>query len=354
MRTTITLLLLVISYCLNGQTNTFPSSGNVGVGTISPGAKLYVISNTGSPGDFNGYPGYIVGGYWPNGIIPETIIEHPNSSTSIGGQYTYRGGLGLGQGVGIYSVNPNPAGSIYYGDIRFHTTYWNGSGYVNADRMIIDQAGNVGIGTVSPGSKLDVNGSGNFQGVITSTLGGNNVIFSNTSVGSGYSYGRIYGASSSMIWGVEASTTAHVFNETSNNASIIGNISNTPFQFATNATVRATIDASGNVGIGTTNPTEKLSVNGNIKARKLIVTQNNWPDYVLKPGYKLKPLFEVERFIKQKNHLPDIPSEKEVLEKGVNVGENQTLLLKKIEELTLYIIDQQKQINELKKQINKK
>ncbi len=111
---------------------------------------------------------------------------------------------------------------------------------------------------------------------------------------------------------------------------------------------------NGNVGIGTNSPSEKLSVDGNIKTKKLIVTQNNWPDYVLRSGYKLRPLAEVERFIKQNNHLPDMPSEKEVSEKGVNVGDNQALLLKKIEEMTLYIIDQQKQINELKKQINKK
>ncbi|MFJ1288321.1 hypothetical protein, partial [Acinetobacter baumannii] len=100
-----------------------------------------------------------------------------------------------------------------------------------------------------------------------------------------------------------------------------------------------------------------LSVNGNIKTQKLIVTQTGWSDYVFAPGYQLKPLIEVGKFIHENRHLPDIPSEKEVKEKGMDVGENQALLLKKIEELTLYIIEldkknkrQQKQIDQLLKE----
>ncbi len=104
----------------------------------------------------------------------------------------------------------------------------------------------------------------------------------------------------------------------------------------------------GNIGIGTTNPTEKLAVNGNIRAKKLIVTQSGWPDYVFNKSYKLKPLSEVDQFIKNKNHLPDMPSSKDVEEKGLDIGKTQAALLKKIEELTLYVIDLQNQIKELK------
>lgn len=106
------------------------------------------------------------------------------------------------------------------------------------------------------------------------------------------------------------------------------------------------LSANSNVGIGTSSPSEKLSVNGNIKTQKLIVTQTGWSDYVFDSSYQLKSLPDIERFIRKNKHLPDIPSTKEVEEKGVSVGDNQALLLKKIEELTLYIIDQQKQINE--------
>jgi hypothetical protein len=116
----------------------------------------------------------------------------------------------------------------------------------------------------------------------------------------------------------------------------------------------------GNVGIGTTTPSAKLFVEGNISANgvitapKITVTQLGWSDCVFDKKYKLRSLSSLESFIKQNKHLPEVPSAKEVEENGISVGDNQVLLLKKIEELTLYVIKQQKQINDLKKQIDKK
>lgn len=105
----------------------------------------------------------------------------------------------------------------------------------------------------------------------------------------------------------------------------------------------------GSVGIGTTTPSEKLSVNGNIRAKKILVSQSGWPDYVFDDTYRLRPLSELSAYIQQNKHLPEIPSASEVATKGISVGDNQALLLKKIEELTLYILDLQKQIDQLKK-----
>lgn len=105
-----------------------------------------------------------------------------------------------------------------------------------------------------------------------------------------------------------------------------------------------------NVGIGTNNPTEMLSVNGNIRARKLIVTQNGWPDYVFSTTYKLRPIAEVANYIQTNKHLPDMPAAKDIEEKGLDIGKTQSLLLKKIEELTLYIIEMKKENIELKKE----
>ncbi len=103
--------------------------------------------------------------------------------------------------------------------------------------------------------------------------------------------------------------------------------------------VKMVIQANGNVGIGVLIPTEKLSVNGKIRAKELKVETMNWPDYVLMPSYPLMPLRELENFIKENGHLPEMPSAREVAENGVELGATQAALLKKIEELTLHLIE---------------
>lgn len=90
------------------------------------------------------------------------------------------------------------------------------------------------------------------------------------------------------------------------------------------------------------------NTNGSLKVKDLRVTLTDWSDFVFDDGYRLMPLGEVERYIDANRHLPDIPSAQEVEENGVDVGEMNKLLLQKVEELTLYIIDLQKQIDELK------
>ncbi|MFT3870777.1 MAG: hypothetical protein QM715_20180 [Nibricoccus sp.] len=113
-----------------------------------------------------------------------------------------------------------------------------------------------------------------------------------------------------------------------------------------NANIDATtIDSTGNVGIGTTSPSEKLSVKGKIRAQEVIVETTGWSDHVFADSYKLQPLTEVEQHIKTEKHLPGVPSAQEVAEKGVSVGDMQAILLAKIEELTLHVIAQQKQLD---------
>jgi hypothetical protein len=110
-------------------------------------------------------------------------------------------------------------------------------------------------------------------------------------------------------------------------------------------------NTNGNVGIGTTTPTNKLEVNGTIKTKEVNVTTAGWPDYVFAPDYNLIPLDSLKEFILANRHLPDVPSEKSVLENGVNLGEMDKILLQKVEELTLYLIDQKKETEELRKEI---
>ncbi|HPI00245.1 MAG TPA: hypothetical protein PK772_07940 [Chitinophagaceae bacterium] len=108
----------------------------------------------------------------------------------------------------------------------------------------------------------------------------------------------------------------------------------------------------GNVGIGTSNPTQKLSVNGTIQAKEIIVN-TGWSDFVFDNNYKLRPLTEVEQFVKTNKHLPEIPSAQQVEKNGVQLGDISSKLLMKIEELTLYIIEQNKKINNLENIIKK-
>lgn len=101
------------------------------------------------------------------------------------------------------------------------------------------------------------------------------------------------------------------------------------------------------VGIGTSDPDSKLSVNGNIHTKEVRVDLIGWPDYVFNFNYNLPTLKEVEQHIKEKGHLKDIPSAEEVKENGIFLGEMNSKLLQKIEELTLYTINQEKRIEAL-------
>jgi hypothetical protein len=110
---------------------------------------------------------------------------------------------------------------------------------------------------------------------------------------------------------------------------------------------------SGKVGIGTDNPSERLTVKGKVLAEEIKVQlSTSWPDYVFASNYKKMPLPELERFITKNKHLPEIPSAQKVAKEGIELGTNQAALLKKIEELTLYIIEQDKALKDYKKELD--
>jgi hypothetical protein len=186
----------------------------------------------------------------------------------------------------------------------------------NAQTNTLPTNGWVGIGTVNPQSELHVKGQTTFDGWLRI----------NDASNSGGDKWGIYG------WEQRLQIT-HRKPDWSFDSEIVN------------------ITSNGNVGIGVFIPNEKLSVNGNIRAREIKIEQSNWPDYVFTPSYKLMPLHKVEAFIKTNGHLPEVPSAKEVEGKGIEVGANQALLLKKIEELTLYMIELKKENEGLKKEM---
>lgn len=112
----------------------------------------------------------------------------------------------------------------------------------------------------------------------------------------------------------------------------------------------STVFTSGNVGIGTAAPTHKLAVNGTVRAKEVLV-DTDWSDFVFEDGYQLRSLDEVEAHIAEHGHLPDVPSASTVEAEGLSVGEAQKIMMQKIEELTLYMIELKKENETLKTRV---
>jgi hypothetical protein len=209
--------------------------------------------------------------------------------------------------------------------------------------------GNVGIGTTSPVAKLDIFTTDNTAAASLFSLRSNFHVAGNYGMirFGDYTQTTLYQKGAIIyesVWG-SARGKFHVAMENTDGPGSV-----------TLADARFTIQSDGNVGIGITAPTEKLSVNGNIRAKEIKVQPTDWPDYVFAEGYRVGTLEELESYIKVNKHLPEMPSAKEVKENGIELGEMNKILLKKIEELTLYIIQlkkesivQQKQLDLLKK-----
>jgi hypothetical protein len=212
----------------------------------------------------------------------------------------------------VHQLNFNDGG-------LFWRTGSQGNSWENWRSLVLtDPNGNVGIGTNNPLGKFEIKGpyTGNSQLIINSTASNAELRFSSNDVPKGF------------VW-YNFGNDCMAFGR--------GSITNSLF-----------VNSGGNFGIGTTNPQNKLDVNGTIHAREVKVDLTGWSDFVFHPSYQLKPLIEVEKFIKTNGHLEDIPSAAEVEQNGVNVGEMQKLLLQKVEELTLYVIELKKENEQLK------
>jgi hypothetical protein len=112
------------------------------------------------------------------------------------------------------------------------------------------------------------------------------------------------------------------------------------------------MSVTGNLGIGVSTPTERLAVKGNIRAQEVKVEITDWPDYVFDQKYILPSLDSVDLYIKEKGHLPGIPSAAEVARNGISLGKMNASLLKKIEELTLYLLEFKEESKQLKAELN--
>jgi Phage T4 tail fibre len=301
-----TVFAVLVGAAIQAQ-NTFPATGNVGVGTTTPRGKFDVDG----PGDI-------------------FLSDDTNVGTS---QSLYLPGH-------IYMAPYNGSNVIYLQARRANNsgttimrlrTYDNGT---LTDAMNIEGNGNVGIGNNSPSEKLSV--QGNIQIPLTSSIG---FAQSDRFTHSGNQIGNYSLGWSNDSWNSGAPSAYF---------SGFGGM-----KFFTQAQPRMAINPAGNVGIGTLNPDFKLTVNGKIKAEEVQVVVDVPADYVFEKDYNLMPLSEVDKFVKENKHLPNIPNAEAIKANGWPVGEMNNKLLEKIEELTLYMIELKKENEELKKRVGK-
>ena len=195
--------------------------------------------------------------------------------------------------------------------------------------MTVSPSGNMGIGTSTPGNSLSIYRETDANlGIITNQASSESTVWFRIN-----SIGR----DGAVIYRNDGRLS---FNLDSDNA---GNVENNEYM---------TILAMGNVGIGTHTPDAKLAVKGDIHAEEVRVDLNvPAPDYVFESGYSLLSLSELEAYVKENKHLPEVPSAKEMQANGLNLKEMNLLLLKKVEELTIHLIEENKRFNAQQNQI---
>ncbi|WP_303316698.1 hypothetical protein Q4Q34_07795 [Flavivirga abyssicola] len=273
-------------------------------------------------------------------------------------------GFGIADGNNIVSpmvwMYANDRNAFRVRTINFNTDITSGT-----DLFTVRANGNIGIGTTNPLAKLDISGNFVFK---TGTTSDNHSMTTYDNSGTARAYlafttGRTQ-FSLSNISGQE------VFNLNTGSLGVDNVYIHMPkadSRFVISgygdykpehkfiirngsALIEGDMFSTGNIGIGTTDTIGyKLAVNGTIRAKEIKV-ETGWADFVFENTYNLPTLKDVEQHIKEKGHLKDIPSAKEVAENGIFLGEMDSKLLQKIEELTLYTIQQEKKIEKLEKE----
>ncbi len=309
---------------INGYIYPTTLTDKVGIGTTTPNYKLQLHSTEKIPSDDPSFPD-----------IGTTTFQMTNATT----------GQGIDYGLLINLYGPDAYISLYKpgsltlrankGDIAITTSkgnflskadnYYFRTNTLGANSaMMIKNNGNVGIGTANPSQKFQVD-KGNIlvRGINNFASSGNEAIIY---FGDVNHYIKSVNGSGLKI-GIGAADAIFIQQGTRN------------------------------VGIGTSNlgSSLKLTVEGKVGAREFIAVSTdliNWPDYVFQKNYELMPLSDLENYISNNQHLPDVPSASEVEINGIALGEMNSKLLQKIEQLTLYIIDQNKKIENLQKKVD--
>jgi len=380
MRTALVLFFLIFALTVKAQTNIFPSSGNVGIGTTSP-AGLFDVHSAYYTGGYkfmdNVMPNPSVGFFNPLAFaLRQGKILFPDEEFATGINNVVRYDNNNTGNVAVTRVNtitdlPNSSGygleikhsgsgeSPGYGG--FYQSFYSGMNKTIVQlfraKLPSGYQFNVASNSVGTGGSnywLTNNvGTGKWEWYIRVVQCGNAGTFSN----SGYIYvtgNPVPTSAAPLIWYMASCTAFDVTNINSYQGNTILNQNsidqNSSFRISGNGII------AGNVLIGKTsqtNTTYKLDINGNARANKIVVNTTG-ADYVFDPAYHLLPLDSVNAFIQKYHHLPGIPSANEMQKEGLDVGDNQMKLLQKIEELMLIVIQENRRIEKLEKGIEER
>jgi hypothetical protein len=324
---------LFASCLLATAQNIFPTSGNAGVGTNSPQA-LFEVRNQNPLGNTTGsnlllrrYAVANATNYFMNNLW---VRREGNG----GDWLTTR--LHDGISIDVSYLQPGVNTRTWWERNPFNNIQSWGTG----DQVYLSiNGGNVGIGTATPLERLELK-SGNLK--LDEAAGGG--------IGNIFFGGRSYlGENGLRIF--YTGGNSFIDAKAPNNASgLIFRLDN-----VNGGTERMRINTDGNVGIGTNAPSSfRLAVAGKIGAWgevRVFTTGSLFPDYVFAPTYRLMPLPEVEKYVKENQHLPEVPSAKEIEKEGMSLNEMNLILLKKVEELTLHLIEMEKRVKEQEQRI---
>ncbi|MBT1699183.1 hypothetical protein KK083_19965 [Fulvivirgaceae bacterium PWU4] len=326
----------------------------IGLGATSPTEMLHVNGNILATGSFSTSGSVTSSGNIASAAtISATDFSASTGNFSSAGNFSFltngtprlsvlgsNGFVGIGLGATSPSAMLHVNGDVLSTQYTAANGLFNSSGNLSlatngsARLSVLNSNGFVGIGIASPAQMLHINGGNIVLDNGTPTL------FTGAGDADHHHYLRI--ANSTERANPSGLKTGGIL--------IADN-----FDYA--APGQNDLIVKGKISVGTplTN-TYELAVNGKIGAKDVKIERSSaaWPDYVFATSYRLPSLSEVEKYIQANHHLQDVPSAEEVEKNGHSLGDMDAVLLKKVEELTLYIIEQQKQIDALKQQLEKK